>query len=77
MLLAILYTGIFPGFLGYIFYNAAVAKVGAGVGSLFLYAMPVLTALLSLLFLEEAPHLYHLVGLVLVFAGIGVTLRRP
>jgi len=76
VLLAILYTGIFPGFLGYIFYNAAVAKVGAGVGSLFLYAMPVLTALLSLLFLEEAPHLYHLVGLVLVFAGIGVTLRR-
>lgn len=73
--LAILYTGIFPGFLGYIFYNAAVARVGAGTGSLFLYAMPVITALLSVLFLDEAPHGYHLVGLLLVLSGITVALR--
>ncbi len=75
-LLVMAYTGLFPGFLGYIFYNAAVAVVGASTGSLFLYAMPVLAALLSILFLGESPQWYHAMGFVLVFAGILITLPR-
>jgi len=73
-LLVMLYTGIFPGFLGYIFYNAAVAQVGASTGSLFLYAMPVLSSLLSILLVGETPQGYHAVGLILVLGGILVTL---
>ncbi len=40
-LVAIAYTGIFPGFLGYIFYNRAVGEVGTSKASLFIHLMPV------------------------------------
>ncbi len=75
-LAAILYTGIFPAFLGYVFYNAAVAKVGPAPSSQFINLMPVITPLLSYLFVGEPPQSYHAVGLALVFLGIYVANRR-
>ena len=72
----ILYTGIFPGFLGYVFYNAGVAAVGPARGSLFIHLMPVFATLLAAIFLDERPYLYHFVGIALVFAGIYLTTRR-
>jgi len=72
----ILYTGIFPGFLGYVFYNAGVAAVGPARGSLFIHLMPVFATILAAIFLDERPYLYHFVGIALVFAGIYLTTRR-
>ncbi|ANQ84874.1 DMT family transporter [Azoarcus olearius] len=72
----ILYTGIFPGFLGYIFYNAGVAAVGPSRSSLFIHLMPVFGTLLAALFLGERPYWYHFVGIGLVFAGIVLTTRK-
>jgi drug/metabolite transporter (DMT)-like permease len=54
-LAGIAYTGIFPGFLGYVFYNRAVAEVGASKASLFIHLMPVFGTILSALFLDEIP----------------------
>ncbi len=72
-LAGIAYTGIFPGFLGYIFYNRAVAEVGASKASLFLHLMPVFGTLLSAVFLAEIPQIYHYIGIALIFAGIHLT----
>jgi drug/metabolite transporter (DMT)-like permease len=72
----ILYTGIFPGFLGYVFYNAGVAAVGPARGSLFIHLMPVFATILAAIFLDERPYLYHFVGIALGFAGIYLTTRR-
>lgn len=72
----ILYTGIFPGFLGYVFYNAAVAAVGPGRSSQFLHLMPVFTTILAAIFLGERPLWYHFAGISLVFAGIVLATRR-
>jgi drug/metabolite transporter (DMT)-like permease len=72
-LAGIAYTGIFPGFLGYIFYNRAVGEVGASKASLFIHLMPVFGTLLSAIFLGEIPHVYHYAGIVLIFAGIYLT----
>lgn len=72
----ILYTGIFPGFLGYVFYNAGVAAVGPARGSLFIHLMPVFATILAAIFLDERPYLYHFAGIALVFAGIYLTTRR-
>lgn len=41
-LAALAYVGIFPSFIGYIFYNRGVAEVGASRASLFIHLMPVL-----------------------------------
>ena len=72
-LAGIAYTGIFPGFLGYIFYNRAVGEVGASKASLFIHLMPVFGTLLSAIFLGEIPHVYHYAGIALIFAGIYLT----
>ncbi len=72
----ILYIAIFPGFLGYVFYNAGVAAVGPARGSLFIHLMPVFGTILAAVFLGERPYWYHFFGIGLVFAGIVLTTRR-
>ncbi|EXI69674.1 MAG: carboxylate/amino acid/amine transporter [Candidatus Accumulibacter adjunctus] len=72
-LAGIAYTGIFPGFLGYVFYNRAVGEVGASRASLFLHLMPVFATILSAIFLAEMPQAYHYLGIALIFAGIYLT----
>ena len=72
-LCGIAYTGVVAGFLGYIFYNRAVAEVGASKGSLFIHLMTVFGTLLSAMFLGEVPQAYHFVGIALIFVGIYLT----
>jgi drug/metabolite transporter (DMT)-like permease len=76
--LAITYTGLFPAFLGYIFWNRGVVEVGASRAGLFMHLMPVFGVLLSMIFLGEQPALYHLLGIGLILGGIMLTVRsRP
>ena len=75
-LAAIVYTGTLPSFVGYIFYNRAVGEVGASKASLFIHLMPVFGTLLSALFLDEVPQVFHLVGIGLIFLGIYLTTSR-
>jgi len=72
-LAGIAYTGVFPGFLGYVFYNRAVGEVGASRASLFLHLMPVFATILSAVFLAEIPQSYHYLGITLIFVGIYLT----
>ena len=54
-LASLAYVGIFPGFLGYVFYNRGVAEVGANKASLFIHLMPVFGTLLSAIFSPRFP----------------------
>ena len=72
-LAGIAYTGLLPGFVGYIFYNRAVGEVGASKASLFIHLMPVFGTLLSAIFLDEIPRTYHFMGIALIFTGIILT----
>ena len=58
------------------FYNRAVAEVGASRASLFIHLMPVFGTLLSAVFLSEIPQTYHFVGISLIFLGIYLTTSR-
>lgn len=75
-MLSLAYVGIFPGFLGYIFYNRGVQEVGPNQASLFIHLMPVFGTLLSALFLGEYPKGFHYVGIALIFWGIWLTTRQ-
>lgn len=75
-LAGIAYTGIFPAFLGYVFWNRGVAEVGPAKAGLFLHLMPAFGIVLSFFFLGERPAPYHLVGIVLIFGGIWLNTRR-
>lgn len=72
-LAGVAYTGIFPAFLGYVFYNRAVAEVGAAKAGLFIHLMPAFSTLLATLFLGEVPRPYHFFGIGLILAGIWLT----
>ncbi|MEF8732529.1 MAG: DMT family transporter [Candidatus Accumulibacter meliphilus] len=76
-LAGIAYTGVFPGFLGYVFYNRAVGEVGASKASLFIHLMPVFGTLLAAIFLAEIPRSYHYLGIALIFTGIYLTTAAP
>jgi drug/metabolite transporter (DMT)-like permease len=68
--LGILYLGIFPATLNYLMWNKAVAEIGAARAGPYLYLVPVFGITMAYLILGERLHLYHLVGVVLIFAGI-------
>lgn len=69
------YFAVFPSILSYLFWNRAVAEVGPSRAGLFVHLMPVFGTLLSVVFLGEQPRLYQGAGILLIFAGISLTLR--
>jgi drug/metabolite transporter (DMT)-like permease len=72
---AMLYVGVFPSFVGYVFWNRAVAQVGSNVAGIFVHLMPAFGSLLAWIFLDERIRLYHVVGIALILAGIAMTTR--
>ena len=70
---SILYVGLFPSVLAFIFWNQSVRDVGPNKAGLFLYLMPVFGTILSIIFLGETFHLFQLAGIGLIFSGIWLT----
>ncbi len=70
---ALIYLGLFPSFIGYIFWNKGVEQVGPNVSGLFVHLMPVFGSLLSWLFLNERLYWFHFAGIALILAGIFLT----
>jgi drug/metabolite transporter (DMT)-like permease len=69
----IAYMGFFSTVAAYIFWNRGVREVGPARAAPFMYLMPVFTPILAFIFLGESMHLYHLIGIVLIFLGISMT----
>ena len=75
---AILYIGLFASVLAYICWNRGVAMVGANRAGLFMHLVPLFSAILGVVMLNEPVRLFHLIGATLIFGGIYlVTSARP
>lgn len=74
---SILYVGLFPSVLAFIFWNQAVREVGPNKAGFFLYLMPVFGAILSAVFLGESIRAFHITGIALIFTGIQLATRVP
>jgi drug/metabolite transporter (DMT)-like permease len=72
---AMIYVGVFPSFVGYIFWNRGVAEVGPNVSGIFMHLMPVFGSLLAWLFLGERIQAFHIAGIALILGGITLTTR--
>jgi drug/metabolite transporter (DMT)-like permease len=70
------YVAVFPSLLGYLFFNRGVELIGPNRAAPFFHLIPVFGSALAILFLGEAPHLYHAAGYGLVLAGIAIATRR-
>lgn len=67
--LSIVYQGIFPSILAYFGWSYALSKVNVAKAGLVLYAMPIVSALLSWLILSEVPTTLAKFGMGLAFSG--------
>jgi drug/metabolite transporter (DMT)-like permease len=73
-LLTVLYMAIFPSILAFLFWNLGVERLGAATAGLFLHLMPMFGLLLATVFLGESLGLYHLAGILLIFAGLYIAI---
>lgn len=74
-LAAIGYTAVFASLFSYFAWTFGVQVVGASKASMSSYMMPVFTALLGWLILDEHLAGFHLVGALLIFAGLLLATR--
>ena len=70
IVIATLYLAVFPSLLSYLFWNRAVAEVGAAKASLFIHLLPVFGTILAAIFLDEQPQNFHFIGIGLIFSVI-------
>lgn len=73
---SMVYVALFPSAIAYGLYNAAVADLGAGRAGQAITLMPLLGALLAAALLDEPLLGFHLLGMVLILAGIVVSNLR-
>lgn len=74
-LAAIGYLTIFPSFLSYLFFNRGVELMGAARAGLFIHLLPVFGSVLAVIFLGERIYGFHLIGALLIAAGLVVASR--
>ena len=75
-LAAIIYVGIFPSVIATIFWNVAVAKVGAGTAGIFTNLIPIFAIVLAVILLSEPISPFQLVGMGLIFIAIWLVSGR-
>ena len=68
--LAVIYLGIFPGALGYIFFAYVLSKISASRTGSYVFIVPVLTIIIAWIWLGEIPGIISLVGGSLAIVGV-------
>ena len=72
----VIYVVVFPSALAYLFFNRGIALIGPNRAAPFFHLMPVFGSAMAILLLGEKPRLFHLIGYLLVLAGIVIASRR-
>ena len=68
--LGLLYISIFPSLLSYMFWNRGIELIGANRAGLFLNLVPILTAILAYIFIDEKISWFHYLGLMIIIGGM-------
>jgi drug/metabolite transporter (DMT)-like permease len=72
----LVYVVIFASTLAYLFFNRGIALIGPNRAAPFFHLVPVFGSAMAILLLGEEPRLFHLVGYVLVLAGVIIASRQ-
>lgn len=70
-----MYFAIFPGILAYAFWNHGVYRIGPAKAAIFMYLTPVFASVLAGIFLGERLGQPHIVGGLLILAGLFLATR--
>ena len=68
--MAVAYVCVFPSLIAYLCFNRGVELLGSAIAGLYMNIMPILGSALATLFLGEAIRQFHIVGGILIGAGI-------
>lgn len=71
-----LYVGIFASVIAWFAWQHSVETIGSVKTSLIYYTMPVFSGILAILILKEPVETYHVIGFILVCAGIIISNLR-
>ena len=74
--LIIFYVGIGPALISYLLWIKSIKIIGASKSGLFLNLIPIFSALISIVFLNETIKLFHIVGALLIFLGIYIVSKE-
>lgn len=66
----IFYAALFPSIFAYLLWGYGVKQVGPNIASLSCYLMPLFTVMLAVPLLGESLYRYHLIGGLLILAGL-------
>jgi drug/metabolite transporter (DMT)-like permease len=69
-IIAALYVAIFPSLVAFAAWNRGVELIGPNRSGPFLHLVPLYTALLASIFLAEGLMAFHVLGLLLILAGV-------
>jgi drug/metabolite transporter (DMT)-like permease len=72
----LVYVVIFPSALAYLFFNRGIALIGPNRAAPFFHLVPVFGSAMAIFLLGEEPRLFHLIGYVLVLAGVVIASRQ-
>ena len=73
---AILTMAFLASFLAMLMWNRGNQIVGANLASMFINLIPVFGVLMAVIFLAEAVHSYHIVGMLMIGLGVWLVLGR-
>jgi drug/metabolite transporter (DMT)-like permease len=74
---AVLYVSIFPSLLAFAAWNRGAELIGAIRSGPFLHLVPIFTAVIGTTLLGEHLALFHVIGFVLILAGVWLASHRP
>jgi len=72
--LALIYVGVFPSIISYLFFNFGVKILGSQTASLNSYLIPIFTAIIGILLLNEKVEVFHFISQAVVFVGFCLVL---
>ncbi|GAB6171869.1 DMT family transporter [Paradesulfitobacterium aromaticivorans] len=70
--LALIYLGLFPSVIAFMFWNSAVSRLGPARSSLYYNLIPIFSFLLASSLFGEKLRAYHLEGTLLILMGLSV-----
>ena len=71
----VLYAALFTSLLAFVAWNRGIDLIGAPRASAFLHTIPLFSAVFATTLLGEQLMLYHVVGFVLILAGVTLAAR--
>jgi len=74
-ILTLSYVVFFPGLASFIFWIKGISIIGSNRSGIFLHLMPIFSTILAMLIFKEKFMIYHLIGAMLIVAGITLSSR--